>query len=89
MSDRSVSTVDRFDAAPLERRRGVDRRNGRDRRVVDLWREIGRGFDLRAGIERRSGQDRRRHAPGSRVEADIRRPGEILVPWQIAEPPAG
>ena len=45
MADRNLATVIRQEAAPPERRSGVDRRSGRDRRVVDLRREIGgRGF---------------------------------------------
>jgi hypothetical protein len=97
MSERrlSLSAAGRCGVRPLERRRGGDRRSGRDRRTVDLWRETGRpGFDLRTSEDRRSGEDRRTEARPRRDEGEahpapeIVRP-EIVTPWQIAEPRVG
>jgi len=79
------TTPDRSGPERAERRSGVDRRSGRDRRGVDLWRQVGRGFDLRSGQDRRSRGDRR----GSRsdVEPDPagRPPPDIVTPWQIGD----
>jgi hypothetical protein len=81
MADVTLSLVVPSEAAAQERRPGVDRRSGQDRRIVNLWRETGRlGLELRTGADRRSGADRR----GDRRHRS-RKAMEFVTPWQIPE----
>ncbi len=80
----------RCDSPAGARRSARDRRSGTDRRVVDLWRQLGRpGFDLRTGADRRSGRECRHDEPVAGAGPGGPWRPEVVMPWQIIEEPAG